>query len=511
MKPVLTPAEGAVLDQASEARGISTAELMENAGRAVASAAAELCEGSYGRRAVIMCGKGNNGGDGLVAARHLSRWGMRVSVLLLEPAGTLREPAATNAIRLAEDPSVRVHAYSPARAARELERADVAVDAIFGTGFHGIPEDEFADAIDDLNASDVPVVAVDIPSGVNGYNGAVEGDAVWADVTVTFGAAKPGAVLFPGTERAGLIEVAGIGFPPDLVTSDLSLIEEDDVAEWLPIREPDTHKKATGVVCVVGGSRAMTGAVCLAARAAYRTGAGLVTIAVPEGILAIVQPQVPEATFLPLPQTAAGSLAKGAFDELWKHMGEFDAFAIGPGAGRDQETAEFLRAAACAVPEGLVLDADGLNAFEGRPAELRDRGAGRVVLTPHVGEFARLSGEKVSEIEADRIGSTRRLASETEAVVLLKGTRTLIGEPGGEVRINATGSSALATAGSGDVLTGTVAALLARGLEPLEAASAAAFVHGVAGLRAASTLGEGTTALDVADQVAEAIKDVAGW
>jgi NAD(P)H-hydrate epimerase len=388
----------------------------------------------------------------------------------------------------------------------------VAIDAIFGTGFRGTPEDDFADAIDDLNSSDVPVVAVDIPSGVSGNNGAVEADAVWADVTVTFGAAKPGVVLFPGAEHAGLIEVAGIGFPADLVTSDLQLIEEDDVAEWLPVREPDTHKKATGVVCVVGGSRAMTGAVCLAARAAYRAGAGLVTIAVPQGILPVVQPQVPEATFLPLPDTASGSLSgKAAFDELWKHFGDFDAFAIGPGAGREDEAAEFLRASATAVPGALVLDADGLNAFEGRPGELADRGAADAVLTPHIGEFARLSGEKAAEIEADRIGSTRRLASETKAVVLLKGTRTLIGDPGGEVRINATGSSALATAGSGDVLTGTIAALLGRGLEPLDAASAAAFVHGIAGLRAAKDFGEGTTALDVADQIASAIKDIGGW
>jgi NAD(P)H-hydrate epimerase len=266
------------------------------------------------------------------------------------------------------------------------------------------------------------------------------------------------------------------------------------------------------VVCVVGGSRAMTGAVCLAARAAYRAGAGLVTIAVPQGIVPVVQPQVPEATFLPLPDTASGSLSgKAAFDELWKHFGDFDAFAIGPGAGREDEAAEFLRAAATAVPGALVLDADGLNAFEGRPGELADRGAADAVLTPHIGEFARLSGEKAAEIEADRIGSTRRLASETKAVVLLKGTRTLIGDPGGEVRINATGSSALATAGSGDVLTGTIAALLGRGLEPLDAASTAAFVHGIAGLRAAKDFGEGTTALDVADQIAAAIKDIGGW
>ncbi len=507
MRPVLSPAEAGELDRASQARGIEASSLMERAGREVARGAAAVTGGIYGRRAVVVCGKGNNGGDGLVAARYLATWGMRVTVILLGEPADLREPAASNLVRLAEA-GVRARAFTPARLLRELARADVAVDAVFGTGFRGVPEDEWAEAIAALNGAAVPVVAVDIPSGVNGETAAVEGDAVWAEVTVTFGAAKAGVILPPGTEHAGLVEVVDIGFPADLVRTDLWLLERTDVAGLLPRRGFETHKRAAGVAVVIGGSRLMTGAVCLAAEAAYRAGAGLVTVAVPEGILPVVQTRLRETTFIPLPETAEGTVA-ASIERLEEGLEAADAVAIGPGMTTQEETAAYVRTLVRSCPVPLVVDADGLNAFAGRAPELGDRRA-EAVLTPHAGEFARLAGASAREVGADRVGHARKLSAETDATVLLKGSRTVVAEPGGRVRVNPTGGPFLATGGTGDVLTGIITGLLAQGLEPADAAVCGAYVHGVAGHRAAERLGDGTVAGDVLEQVAEAIAEVRG-
>ncbi|TMK64175.1 MAG: NAD(P)H-hydrate epimerase [Actinobacteria bacterium] len=341
MKPVLTPAEAAILDRETQARGIDAASLMERAGRQVARAATAVAGGFSGRRAVVVCGKGNNGGDGLVAARHLRRWGIRTTVVMMQPPEAFGEPAATNFLRLGQT-DVRVRPFSPDTLARELARSDVAVDAMFGTGFRGSPEGDWERAIAGLNDWGGPVVAVDIPSGVNGETGAVKGVAVTADVTVTFGAAKIGIVLLPGALHAGLVEVVDIGFPADLLRADVWLSEGEDVAAVLPVRPPDTHKRDAGVVVVIGGSRSMTGAVSLMGEAAYRAGAGLVSVAVPEGILPVVQAALRETTFIPLPATDAGTVA-GRIDRLDEVVRSADAVAIGPGMTTNEETAAFIR------------------------------------------------------------------------------------------------------------------------------------------------------------------------
>jgi NAD(P)H-hydrate epimerase len=429
---------------------------------------------------------------------------MRVTVSIDLEACELREPFQTQLRRTGEEDGIRFRHLARASLDRELARADVAIDGIFGTGFHGVPEGAWAEAISALNASDVPVVAVDIPSGVNGDTGAVEGDAVWAAITVTFGALKPGVVLLPGAERAGVVEVAEIGFPPDLVRSDLRMVEEADVAGLLPSRPVETHKRASGTVLVIGGSRVFTGAVCLAAEAAYRAGAGLVAVAVPEGILPVVQAHLTEPTYIPLPQTADGTIAHAAGAVLTEHLERAHAVALGPGVTTNDQTASFVRTLARTCPVPFVLDADGLNAFAGRAGELAERRS-EAILTPHAGEFARLAGSTARDVEADRVGAVRKLAAEVQATVLLKGSRTLIGTPDGEVRINPTGGPVLATGGTGDVLTGAIAGLLARGLRPLDAATAAAWVHGVAGTLAGIEHGEGTTAGDVLAHLASAI------
>jgi ADP-dependent NAD(P)H-hydrate dehydratase / NAD(P)H-hydrate epimerase len=503
VRVVLTPAEAAELDRATQARGIAADDLMEAAGRDVADAALRLMGGAYGRRAVVVCGKGNNGGDGLVAARYLDRSGVRTTVLTLEEG--LREPAASNLRRL-QDTRVRRRPFSADAIERELARADVAVDAIFGTGFHGAPEGMQAEAIAALNASSVPVVAVDIPSGVDGATGAVAGAAAHADLTVTFGAPKPGLVLLPGATSAGVIEVEPIGFPPDLIRGDLLLVEAGDVAAMLPHRAPDTHKRAAGFAVVVGGSRLMTGAPTLAGTAAYRAGAGLVAVAVAEAVLPVVQGALREAVFVELPETDAGTAAGGSarLDEVLAQAG---ALALGPGMTTDERTQGWIRELVRSSEVPVVLDADGLNAFAGRPDDLADRKAD-LILTPHAGEFSRLAGVPTGEVEADRVRYVRDLAARTSAAVLFKGSRSLVASPDGVVRINPTGGPSLATGGTGDVLTGMIAGLIARGCSPLDAGSAAAFVHGLAGRIAGERRGDGATAVDVLEAVPDAMLEV---
>jgi ADP-dependent NAD(P)H-hydrate dehydratase / NAD(P)H-hydrate epimerase len=499
VKPILTPGESAALDRASAERGVTVDSLMERAGRAVARATVAVAGGAYGRRAVVVCGKGNNGGDGLVAARYLSRWGMRAVAVLLADADVYRDAARANLDR-ARRAGVSVRAADALR--RELDRADVVIDGVVGTGFRGAPEGLVGEAIEAVAQSPAPVVAVDIASGVDGATGAVAGVAVGATVTVTFGSLKPGHLLQPGARYAGAVEVADIGFPPDLVTSELEQVEPADVAAMLPFRDPESHKRSSGIVLVVGGSRTMTGAVRLMAGAAYRAGAGLVQVAVPEGIVPVVQNSLTEATFVALPQTSDGAVAEAAVEALGERLPAVDAVAVGPGLGRTDETLAFVRGLVGAATVPVVVDADGLTAFAGRTDELAKLVGADLVLTPHAGEFARLAG---AEVGSDRVAAVRGLSSATGATVLLKGNPTLVAMPGGRVHVNATGGPVLATGGTGDVLTGVIAAFLARGLTPDEAATAGAYVHGLAGDLAGARLGEGATSLDVQAHVPAAV------
>jgi len=503
MIPILTPSASAALDRAAADRGVSVDSLMERAGWAVARAVVEAAGGAYGRRAVVVCGKGNNGGDGLVAARYLDRWGMGMTAVLLGRPSASAGPAATNLRRFA-DAGGRIVEHGTDRLRRELDRADVVVDALFGTGFRGAPDGEPLEAIRAMASCDAAVVAVDIPSGVNGETGAVARDAVVADVTVSFGTLKPGVVLFPGAAHAGEVRVADIGFPPDLIRSDLGLVEPEDAAALLPVRAAEANKRSTGVVLVVAGSRAMTGAGVLTARAAYRAGAGLVTLAVPESALATAKAALTEATFLPLPETEGGGVSEDAWGALAERFDAVHALAVGPGLGRDPATSALVRRLVAESPVPFVLDADGLNAFAGRGDDLARR-ASDCVVTPHDGEFARLTGAAVDEVREDRIGHARKASSAFGCAVLLKGPRTIVAEPSGRARVNATGGPALATGGTGDVLTGAAAAFVARRLSPADAAVLAAFVHGVAGELAGAESGEGAIASDVLERLPAAV------
>ena len=506
MIPVLTAAEAGALDRRSEERGVAVLDLMERAGWAVSRAALGLAGGGYGRRALVLAGKGNNGGDGLVAARHLTAAGMGVTTLLTADPASFAGPARTNLERLAGN---RVLAATPERLAREAARADVVVDAIFGTGFRGVPEGIAAAAIDAANGAAGPIVSADIPSGVVADSGAVPGEGVHADVTVTFGAPKAGLVLLPGAAFAGHLEVADIGFPEDLLASDLLLVEPSDVLGLLPMRGLDEHKRSSGVVAIVAGSRDMPGAASLVASGAAALGAGLIRLASVPSALGPASAAHPEATLLRLPESEAGVLAGGAWEVLAGELGRAHALAIGPGLTAGDETAAEVRRAVLESPVPVVADADALNAFAGRAGDLAAR-EGDLVVTPHEGEFARLFGVAPTDLSEDRVGHLRKAAETAGCTVLLKGHATLIAAPGGEVRVNPTGTPFLATAGTGDVLTGAIVALCARGLPGLEAATAAAYVHGLAGRLAGEDLGEGATSADVAARLAEAVRSAGG-
>lgn len=330
-----------------------------------------------------------------------------------------------------------------------------------------------------------------------------------ADVTVALGAPKVGDVLFPGAAHAGVLEVADIGFPPDLLHSDLTVVEADDVRSWLPVRPHDAHKRSTGVVLVVSGSRRMTGAPRLVAEGALRSGAGLVTVATPEPIMPTVQAGALEPTFLGLPATEEGTISASAWDVIAGELDRFDAVAVGPGLSTNEETAELARRLVLESELPVVCDADAITAFAGRASELTGR-RGPGMVTPHEGEFARLFGMPASEVLEDRVGLARKASSETGGVVLLKGPNTLVARPDGSVRVNPTGGPALSTGGAGDVLTGVLAALLARGLDAADAASAGAYLHGLAGELAGRVTGEGTLAGDIARWVPSAILQVKG-
>lgn len=478
MKPVLTPAEMRVADAAAIAELGSSVELMRRAGAAVSRAALRLLGGGYGRRVTVVCGKGNNGGDGMVAAAWLARRGVHCTVVALDGPAVLSISA--------------------------LARSDLVIDAIVGTGFRGRLEGEVAEAVELLNESQVPIVSIDIPSGVNGETGAVESAAVRATVTLTLAALKPGLLLHPGASFAGEIEIADIGIADELMPTDLNVAEPEDVRAMLVGRPADSNKRSVGKVLVVAGSPGMSGAAVLAARGALRAGAGLVKLAVPNGLAALVDRSVPEVLVCGLAETGNGEIESSAVGQVAELAGDQDAVALGPGLGRDDETAEFVRKALHAIDKPLVLDADGLNAFGGAISQIAHRKK-PTILTPHSGELARLVGGKAEEIGADRIGAAREASRVSGAVVLLKGSPTVVAEPRGRAMLVDTGGPLLSTAGTGDVLTGIIAALAAH-LGAFDAAWVGAYIHGRAADLLAPSFGDrGMIAGDLVDAIPLAI------
>ncbi len=482
---------------AIEEQGVPSLELMEAAGGAVARAVAALAPQGPVR---VVCGKGNNGGDGLVAARRLAETGFEVDVLLLAPAGELSEDAKANLDRLSA-----ARELDPAAADSSLAGSGAVVDAIFGTGFEGAassPVDAVIDAIDRCGA---PVIACDIASGVNAANGEVEGLAVKADVTVTFHASKVGHLVAPGKGHTGELLVAPIGIPEGPPSEPAAGRITSAVLALAPHRGPESTKFTSGQVVIVGGSRGLTGAPCMSALAATRAVAGYATVAVPADLEQIFEIKLTEVMSRGLP-SEDGALVPGSADAALEACERAAAVALGPGLGRADGSLELARELARRIEAPLVLDADGLNAHAGRLESLRDRKA-PAVLTPHAGELGRLLDRSSDEVGEHRLAAATEAARASGQVVLLKGDDTIVTD-GERVAVNALSAPALATAGSGDTLTGTIAALMARGLEPFAAACAGAVAGARAGCLAAEAVGasESVVATDVIEQLPLAIR-----
>jgi len=484
-----------------EALGVPAALLMESAGRAVAETASAARAGGA---VVVVCGTGSNGGDGLVAARHLRQAEVPVRVWLVgDPAG-VRGEAGANLAR-ARAFGVPVEAAAPPVPGP----GDVVVDALLGTGLARSIEGAAAEAIGWIAAArarGAKVVAVDLPSGLDADTGQPHGTAVAADVTVTCGLPKLGLALEPGRSLAGRVLVARIGIAdraPE-ATPEAWLVTRAVAAAWLPARPRSGHKGRFGHALVVAGSRGKAGAAALAARGALRAGAGLVTIACPAPESAALQAGLPEAMTAPLAAGPEGGLAQHGVEDLLALAGERDVVALGPGLGTEPGTVAAIRGVVARCDRPLVLDADGLNALASQPALLKGRKAASI-LTPHPGEAARFVGLMAADVNRDRVGIARSLAERTRSVVALKGAATVIASPDGRVAVNPTGGAALGTGGTGDVLCGVVAGLVAQGLGAFEAAALGVYLHGLAGDRWQARHGDaGLRASELADGIPEA-------
>jgi len=509
---IVTAAEMREIDRATSQRfGVPSLTLMENAGTAVA----EFVVSQYpsAERIGVICGKGNNGGDGFVAVRKLHGAGKGVRVVLLAEPSELKGDAAEMFSKLPAAPViVRSSEELKGEPARVVFESEVLLDAILGTGFKPPVSGLYAEAIKLLNASSAPLVAVDIPSGADAdVMDEQTGAVARADAVVTFTAPRPAHIFGRLTDGPTLI--APIGSPDEAIVSSLqlNLVSAREIAPLIGPRPLAANKGNFGHVLVIGGSVGKAGAAAMAGMAALRTGAGLSTVATPKSVLATVAGFHPEVMTEPLDETEAGSistraLASGRMDALIKGK---TVLAVGPGISRNPETSEFVRSLVVECKTALVLDADGLNAFEGRAGELNGKGRS-LVITPHPGEMARLAGSTVAAVQRDRINVARTFAREHELIVVLKGHRTLIAQPDGTVWVNTSGNPGMATGGTGDILTGMVAGLIAQNPGHIaEAVIAAVHLHGLAGDVARESMGEHSlVATDLVKALPEAFRRV---
>ncbi len=475
------------LDERAEKEfGLSRLLLMENAGASVVLAMERVYGPLEGKRVTLFCGRGGNGGDGMCAARHLISHGASVVVGLVGTRGGLKgEPLQNWKIldRMDVTPhDIQGDADLPwARAAAGA--ADYVVDALLGVGSRLPVEGLMGQVVQTINESGKPAVAVDAPSGLDVDSGAVRGACVKASLTVTLGLPKRGLVLYPGTLYVGKLVVADLTLPLALLTDSAiqaDVLLPDEAAQLLPSRPRQAHKHEIGRALVVAGSKAMTGAALLAAEGALVGGAGMVYLATPASAAALLHDRRPELLLKPQANTPAGGLAEAAVEELLALSGTMQAMAIGPGLGLEETTKRSVVRLLQSVEAPTVVDADALTALAANPDALSSARGGRV-LTPHVGEMARLLGTTAEAVEADRLEAARRSAAQFGAVVVLKGARTVVAEPGGRLFIVPTGNPGMATAGTGDVLTGLITALLAQKLSALPGALLGAYAHGLAG------------------------------
>ncbi len=496
--------------RAIRAFGIPGTVLMENAATAIASEMETFFDGLAGTRVGIICGKGNNGGDGLALARKLNIRGIPVRVALFASFDQVEGEAKVNLSILRKTDVEIIQNATPRSLQDVLSWSDVVVDALLGVGLSSPLKGAYARAVGLINASGRPVVAVDIPTGINADTGAIMGAAVKADLTVTMALLKRGLLLHPGAVHAGVVRVADIGMPPDAVNREnieITLLDRGSTWGLLAPRMRDAHKGSFGHVLIVAGSLGKAGASIMSARAALRTGAGLVTVAAPTGIVPVIQQSIAEAMCIPAAESIDGTLGIGAEHELLQAASRMDACAIGPGLTTHAETVLAVRNLVPGLTVPVVIDADGLNALAGA-VDLLKKAKAPVIVTPHPGEMARLINSSTAAVQKDRIGTASGFARTYGVTVVLKGAGTIVASPGGRLYINSTGNPGMATGGTGDALTGMIASLLAQGQTAEHAACLGVYLHGLAGDLAARENGEaGMIAGDLIEKIPQAIRE----
>ena len=519
---IVTAAQMVALEQASERQGVSTGRLMENAGLAVAEAIRNQLGGIAGVQVLVLVGPGNNGADGLVVARHLRRWGAQASVYL-----ATRRPTPDPKMELALEYGVAVFSLSNDPEVVELEGllrgCRLVLDAVLGTGkarpLEG-PVKELARRINawriESRGRDHQVFALDLPTGLNSDTGQTDPNCIAASQTLALGFPKVGLLTFPGAQLAGQLRVLDIGLPPGLDPEagiDLELLSPDWVGEHLPVRPLDSHKGTFGHALIVAGSRNYVGAAFLAAQAAVRTGAGLVTLATPESVYPIAAGKLTEVIHLPLPEDPDGLVHPDAAELIRANLSHYDVLAVGCGLGQSEGTQKFMERLVLDQPQlslPLVIDADGLNNLS-RLENWWQRLPGITVLTPHPGEMATLTGAPTAEIQRDRIGAARKWADYWKVALVLKGAHTAVAHLDQAVRVSPFANPGLASGGTGDVLTGIIAALMAQGLSGGLAASCGVYLHGQAGAGAVLDVGEaGLTATDLIQQLPQTMGRLRG-
>jgi NAD(P)H-hydrate epimerase len=503
--------------------GVRGLVLMENAGRGVADIVARQCELEKGSRVSIIAGKGNNGGDGFVCARYLKNSGFNVTVFSTARPGAIKGDAGVNSRiwqRMGGPLETILRPGDIKKHYSKFIHSTVMVDGLLGTGLSSNVSGVYAALIEFINGLSIPVVAIDVPSGLDATTGRVLGSAVKARVTATMALPKIGLVVYPGRDFSGHVEVVDIGMPSELIDgADLrwNLIDDGEVRKRLGPRKRDTHKGTYGHVLVLGGSPGKTGAAYMAAMGALRAGAGLATLGVPESVHTAMEAKSVEVMTYPLSETDEKTLGECSWGQTLKLIEGKAVLVVGPGLGGSAGMATGMAAGIagflekvlkrCKAP--VVIDADGLNALEGRTSILKKARA-RCVLTPHPGEMATLLGVGPKDVQADRVGSARTLAKKTGSTVVLKGAATVVATPEGGF-VNPTGNPGMATAGTGDVLSGMIGGLLAQGLSPVDAAVAGVYIHGLAGDRIAEERGEiGMVATDLLEKIPGILNSFAG-
>ncbi|MGD9281890.1 MAG: NAD(P)H-hydrate dehydratase [Desulfobacterales bacterium] len=501
--------------QTIETHGIPGLELMESAGRGATDALLDQFAGSIKTGVAIICGKGNNGGDGFVMARYLADRHIDVTVYLLAKAANVKGDAAANLKRLAalEIPVIEIPDQdSFSKIKSNLSRFDLLVDAILGTGLTSDVRGFFKTVIDfinDLNRDGMPVFAVDMPSGLNSDTGQPCGTCIRAQGTATFALAKIGHYTYPGADYTGKLKIIDIGIPGavvDAVGPKQYLLSAEHIRDAFPQRSADTHKGRTGHLLVVAGSTGKTGAAAMTAVSAMRAGAGLVTLGIAESLNPIVETQVLEVMTTPLPECEYGILADIAIEDIKTLADGKNCLAIGPGIGQAAETRSLVEKIISQIDAPMVIDADGLNNIANRTQLLKKRNA-PTVLTPHPGEMARLIETSPATVQQNRIACARDFAVNFGVHLVLKGAATVIAHPDGTAYVNPTGNPGMASGGMGDVLTGVLAGLITQGFAPKAAAHAAVYLHGAAADTLAQTVGPiGYLAGEVMNTIPKEIK-----